>query len=224
VIEKSVLIAEDEVLVQNMAKAVVEHCGYRCEIVSDGAACLERLAKVPPPALLILDLVMPGVDGIQVLQSLAGTPPEERIPIAVLSGLNQQDAVVRAIQLGADDYIVKPFLVGELKLRINALIFAGDDARARSIVSNLRMADDDLANAIAQVYPKWALHDVYAVPDEDGETCVAIPSRASPLSISKLHVSEFTKSVGVFRKCVGGWRKIWPRFPTAGRKLPGKAS
>jgi len=156
--------------------------------------------------------VMPVFDGIQVLEALKKTPAEERFPIAVFSGKNQQESVVRAIQLGADDFIIKPFAAGDLIKRVSDLIFIADDERIRSLLTNLRVPDPGLIPLIGTHGNRWENFSFYPLTLDQTTICVAIPSGRTPQSYLKLSAAEIRSSIAVFRKCAPGWRKVWPRF------------
>lgn len=145
-----ILLAEDDPVVTRIVTASVAACGLTCEAVADGVECLERLRKGTQPDLLLLDLVMPRMGGLEVLESLARAPFKDRFPIAVLSGRNETEAVRKAIALGADDFIVKPCAIAELVRRIGDLVFVADEARMRPLIASLKVPDPSLAPLAVQ--------------------------------------------------------------------------
>ena len=209
---KTVLLIEDELSVQKIARATIEGAGFKCVTASDGREGLRCLASGPAPDLLLLDLVMPGMNGLEVLETLSATPTDQRFPVAVFSGKNQQKIILEALKLGIDDYIIKPFTPKDLVRRVKDLIFTLSEAELRTVLANLRVKDEDLSPTIAKVSDGWGSHHFYAAAEGDGVLCIATPCGKTPIAISKLPFPQIVASVGVFRRGAGGWRKIWPRF------------
>src|SRR4029077_5854060 len=104
--------------------------GYEVDAVQDGADALDR-AAVSPPDLVILDLNMPGGDGVESTRRLRSW---SQIPILILSVREEEPDKIAALDLGADDYLTKPFGVGELLARVRALLSRSDGAGARGRV------------------------------------------------------------------------------------------
>lgn len=115
----SILIIDDDPLVRRIVARTLSAQGYCVHEASTGAEGL-AFAIQHPPDLILLDLVMPGLDGFQVCSRLRQNPLTVNIPIVMLTALNQTESVVHGLQVGADDYITKPFDVTELQTRIQA--------------------------------------------------------------------------------------------------------
>lgn len=118
----TVLLAEDDPDVSALVRHVLETDGYRVEAVADGAEALRRFEERRPD-LLVLDVMMPRLTGFEVLARLrelddAGTP----VPVLMLSARAGQDEIVRGFELGVSDYVTKPFMIGELRARVRALL------------------------------------------------------------------------------------------------------
>ena len=116
--ETRVLVADDDRQVLAFVGRHLKNQGYTIEVARDGAEALERAAEWLPD-LVILDLVMPVMDGVQVLRRLRewGT-----MPVIVLSARDEEPLKVQALDLGADDYLAKPFGIQELLARVRAAI------------------------------------------------------------------------------------------------------
>ncbi len=117
-----------------VARLLRDH--WTVEVVADGAAALER-ARAAPPDLLLADIMMPGLDGYQLLQALRADEPTRGIPVIFLSARAGEEARVEGLSAGADDYLVKPFSARELlarvgtRLEISRLRTEAERARAR---------------------------------------------------------------------------------------------
>ncbi len=115
----TILVIEDEAQVARMLAATLEAEGYIPLVASTGEEGVE-LATREPPHLILLDLLLPGMDGFQVVEAIRGTARTSHIPVVVVSARHDPDAVMRAFGSQVDDYIKKPFHGGELLARIGA--------------------------------------------------------------------------------------------------------
>lgn len=113
-----VLIAEDDLISRMMLSSVIEKWGYEPIIVDNGESALEILTGVSPPLLAILDWVMPGIDGIDVVRTLREKKEEVPTYVIMLTTRSEKEDVIAGLEAGADDYIRKPFDVDELWARI----------------------------------------------------------------------------------------------------------
>src|SRR5258708_4325193 len=109
----TILLVEDEPSVLRYAKTLLEIENYNVETASSGEEALERMSHGPAPNLILLDLVLPGIDGLQTLESCKKMRPEQKV--LMMSCLNDTSKVVQAIKLGASDYLTKPFQPPQLQ-------------------------------------------------------------------------------------------------------------
>src|SRR6516225_10034486 len=103
----NVLLVDDEPSVLRYSKTVLEIDNYRVETASSGEEALERMHRGLLPNVVLLDLLMPGMDGLQTLESCRKIRPDQKV--VMMSCVNDTGKVVQAIKLGASDYITKPF-------------------------------------------------------------------------------------------------------------------
>lgn len=116
-----ILVVDDAEFNREVLTRILEREGYCVDSASDGAEALERLRRTAYDTVL-LDVMMPGVDGVQVIEAMHGDPVLRRLPVIMLSALNEQDTVLKCIQLGAQDYLPKPINQQLLKARISACL------------------------------------------------------------------------------------------------------
>jgi DNA-binding response OmpR family regulator len=117
-----IVVVEDEPDVANLVKHTLERGGDAAvEIVASGAAALQTVSKTPPD-LLILDLNLPGLDGTEVCRILRSRPATSQLPIIMLTARTDESERVLGLDLGADDYITKPFSPRELAARVRAVL------------------------------------------------------------------------------------------------------
>jgi two-component system OmpR family response regulator len=118
-----ILIAEDdEVLADGLCNSM-RHLGYAVDCVNDGLAAKLILSGEQPFDLVILDLGLPKVDGFSVLRSLREN--NRQVPVIILTARDAEGDRVKGLDLGADDYMIKPFSLPELEARVRALIRRG---------------------------------------------------------------------------------------------------
>ncbi|HEX5587278.1 MAG TPA: response regulator transcription factor [Acidimicrobiia bacterium] len=113
-----VLVVEDDPTVAEVVVRYLEREGYLTETVGDGLAALAS-ATAAPPALVILDLMLPGMDGLEVCRQLRTFAP---VPVVILTARGEEDDRIMGLELGADDYVSKPFSPRELIARVNAVL------------------------------------------------------------------------------------------------------
>ena len=115
-----ILVAEDEPIMQKTIAARLQKDGHEVLIAGDGQVALEKIIAESPD-LIITDIMMPYASGLEIIAFVKKTP-ERKIPIIILSAMGQEEVVLEAFQLGADDYITKPFSPNELSVRVKRLL------------------------------------------------------------------------------------------------------
>lgn len=120
--QPAVLVAEDDEQIAYLLQFLLEREGYRVLLARDGHEAQRLIDDIPPPQLTILDIMMPYADGFELLARLRAKPDWHNIPVIMLTARSQEKDIVRALDMGASDYVVKPFLPEELKARIRRLV------------------------------------------------------------------------------------------------------
>jgi heavy metal response regulator len=123
-----ILVVEDERKVASFIRQGLQEEGHAVEIAADGAAALELLEEAPAYDLVILDLMLPKRDGFEVLKTLR--QQRSQTPVLVLTARDSVSDKVRGLDLGADDYLTKPFAFDEFLARVRALLRRGAGQRA----------------------------------------------------------------------------------------------
>jgi two-component system, OmpR family, alkaline phosphatase synthesis response regulator PhoP len=116
-----ILVVEDDIDIAALISHYLEKAGHRVERVSSGSDVLPRV-RTTPPDLVILDLMLPGMDGLVVCQAMRADPAIAGIPIIMLTARGEEADRVSGLELGADDYVTKPFSPKELSARVTALL------------------------------------------------------------------------------------------------------
>src|SRR5690349_2058815 len=133
-----ILVVDDERAVRESLRRALELEGYEIELADDGAEALERLDGEPEPDAMVLDVLMPGVDGLEVSRTLRRKG--SKVPILMLTARTQVEDRVEGLDAGADDYLTKPFALEELLARVRALLRRTGDGAGET----LRFADVEL--------------------------------------------------------------------------------
>jgi DNA-binding response OmpR family regulator len=124
--DQFVLIAEDEPDTARLIQYHLRRHGYRTEVAPDGLTALNDVVESRPD-LIILDLMLPQLHGLEVCRLVKASPVIRRVPIIILSAMATSDDKVAGFEVGADDYMTKPFDVPELIHRVKVLLRRSHD-------------------------------------------------------------------------------------------------
>jgi CheY-like chemotaxis protein len=122
--EKTIIVVDDNPDIVNIVRTILEGKGYRVMSAYSGPELFTRLEERKPD-LIILDIMMPEMDGLEVLTRLKGNPETSSIPVILLTAKVQYEDVLGGYKLGADYYITKPFTSTQLTNGINLLLGEG---------------------------------------------------------------------------------------------------
>ena len=125
----TILVVEDEADIRDLVRYHLEQEGYGVEDADSGEKALER-ASATPPALVVLDLMLPGTDGLEVCRRLRADDALRDVPVIMLTAKGTELDRVLGLELGADDYITKPFSPRELVARVRAVLRRASAAAA----------------------------------------------------------------------------------------------
>jgi len=116
-----IVVADDDADVRDLVQFKLEQSGMDVVSVGDGAAALEACASHGPD-LVLLDVMMPGMSGLDVCRSLRRSPQLSGVPVIMLTARAQESDIAQGFEAGADDYVVKPFSPRELSSRVQAVL------------------------------------------------------------------------------------------------------
>jgi DNA-binding response OmpR family regulator len=145
-----VLVVDDDATIRDVVRRYLERDGHTVLLAGDGESGL-ALAGQTLPDLVVLDLMLPGIDGLEMFRRLRARSP---VPVVMLTALGEESDRISGLQLGADDYVTKPFSPAELALRVTSVL-----RRSRAtppLVSADVLADGELAVDVAG---RWASRD-----------------------------------------------------------------
>ncbi len=142
---KRVIIVEDEPDMAELVAMNLQREHYETEIFSDGISAVEAIRSAPPD-LVVLDIMLPRMSGTEVLRELRSDPRTSGVPVIVLTAKTAEGDVVAGLQLGADDYVTKPFSMSVLLARVSAVLrraeATGDSDRRVLSVGPIRINQD----------------------------------------------------------------------------------
>ena len=153
----TILIADDDRASRKLLRRLLEQDGHSVRAAADGAEALELFAEEAID-IVLLDIVMPELDGISVLERLKETPDGSHVPVIMISAVDEIESVVRCIEAGADDYLPKPFNPVILRARINA----GLSKRRLHDLERARVHD-----VFSRFLPEHVVDDVLERTDDD---------------------------------------------------------
>jgi CheY-like chemotaxis protein len=120
----TILVVDDDPVIQKLLSVNFEMEGYRVVTAGDGVEGLERV-QADPPDLILLDVMMPRMDGLEVVRRLKSDPATKLIPVVLLSAKAQSTDIQHGVDAGADDYVTKPFDPLELLDKVSGLLGKG---------------------------------------------------------------------------------------------------
>ena len=159
-VQPYILVVEDEEAIATLIHYNLDKEGCRVDLCADGDEALIRIDEKPPD-LLILDWMLPSVSGIEVCRRLRQRPATRNLPIIMLTARGEESDRVRGLDTGADDYIVKPFMMSELSARVRAVL-----RRIRPGLAEDRIRHGDITIDRSAHRVKRAGKDVHLGPTE----------------------------------------------------------
>lgn len=134
-----IYIVEDDPNIQELERYVLESAGHQVRCFADGESFLAA-CRTQPPQLAVLDIMLPGQDGLAILRALRAEDRTRGLPVMMATAKNEEMDTVRGLEDGADDYIAKPFGVMEFSARVKALLRRSQPAQPQMLAAGgLRM-------------------------------------------------------------------------------------
>lgn len=157
--KKTILIIEDDELIRKFMSRAVTDAGYR-SVLAENASVSKMLFLSEIPDLVLLDLGLPDDDGLHLLQEMKGI--REEIPIIIVSARERENEKVRALDMGADDYVTKPFGIYELMARIRTALRHSEKAKGQTGISDSTVfRHKDLVMDLAKHSVKLGNEDIH---------------------------------------------------------------
>jgi len=148
--KQTILVVEDESDIQELLKYNLEKEGYKVRTVSTGEKALAEVQRKTPD-LVVLDLMLPGMDGLTVCKALRSAEKTRGLPIIMLTAKSEEIDIVTGLEVGADDYIVKPFSPRVLLARVRAVLRRESPSSEAEIEASITRGDIEIDPARHQV-------------------------------------------------------------------------
>jgi diguanylate cyclase (GGDEF)-like protein len=197
------LVTEDDVDISNMLKIYFTSLGYIVDTALRGSEALEK-TRHALPNLIILDIMLPDIDGYEVCRRLRVNTRTSHIPVIFLTQKDERSDRLQGLELGADDYITKPFDIEELKLRVQGAIRRAERESLTDPRSGLpagRLIEEQLRRIIRE--QKWAFIDVRINDFEPFNDLYGFVTGDDVLRFAGMMISEVLDEIGTPNDFVG---------------------
>ena len=120
----TILIIEDDEDIGFLLSSMLSREGFEVTVAADGRQALEIIDEIPPPKLVLTDVMLPFADGVQLTTYIRKKPDWRNVPIIMLTSKSQKHDIVRGLNVGANDYVLKPFQPKELMARLRRFLLS----------------------------------------------------------------------------------------------------
>lgn len=124
-VKKRILVIDDEAAIQDLIQSLLERFGYELIRAYNVASAVQILRQKPLPDLLLLDMMLPDVDGLELLRQIRETKVFDNLPVIIISALAESDHIRKGLEMGADRYITKPGLGHNLLKTVQDVLKTG---------------------------------------------------------------------------------------------------
>lgn len=209
-IPKKILAVDDEQEILLLYNTFLKFKGYEVTTVDNADACIAHLNAVEAPDIILLDVNMPGLDGLRLLEMIKSQPAGKDLPIIMISARRDEKTVKEAVRLGCDNFIVKPFRLNELAQRIGSELFCAADIDIRQLAESAL----SLRTAVFRepgMQELNSLHwDPYPVRYKGHDLCLMLPRGLRPQVLGKLPDFDLKQKLMVMYKHPLRWKRVWP--------------
>ena len=207
---KKVMICDDTQDNRDIFSRHLEMEGYEVVLVSSGKECLKALNEGNVPDLLLLDVMMPEISGLQVLAEIRKANLK-LFPIVMLTAVGEREVVKKAVLLGANDYMIKPVSKTTLVERVTSHLERLTDAVAIELIGKANIADDKRLPTVLQKMVEANGRKTYPMKTESHELIILIKTGKSPASIAREAIPKVKESCLIFARKGYLFSVIWPR-------------
>jgi DNA-binding response OmpR family regulator len=197
------LIVEDDHDISNMLRIYFSGQNYEVDIAPRGAIALEK-TRQNLPNLIVLDIMLPDIDGFEVCRILRTNTRTSHVPIIFLTQKDERDDKLQGLELGADDYVTKPFDIEELKLRAQRAISRAEQQSLTDPRSGLpagRMIEDQLRRIIRR--DGWALMDIRINHFEGFKEAYGFVAGDNVIRFTAMLMGEVVDELGTIEDFIG---------------------
>jgi putative two-component system response regulator len=186
---RSVLIVDDNKVNVELIKAQLKPYSYDIHVAYDGEEALEKIDKNPPD-IVLLDLMMPKISGYEVCRAIKQNKRTQFIPVIVITALQELEDKIKAIELGADDFLVKPFNKLELTTRIKSLLYT------KSLYDELETSENVLFSLVGALEAKDFYTRGHSERVAKASVAIATAANLSKRDIEIIHKGGLLHDIG----------------------------
>jgi DNA-binding response OmpR family regulator len=208
-----VLLVDDDVELRTLSQKFLQGAGYEVVVVGDGWDAIREIV-VNKPDVVVMDIEMPKLSGLNALDILRVSRLTDQIPIIVTSGHGDKDTILRAVQLGADDFIVKPYSYNELVSRIAVHLFQMDFKKLTEVLAGLHQIGSQnkpsWTGLDASQYQDWG---AFSATHGDRELTILLQRGVTIDQAAVMKEAEAAQKIMVLAKFRNTWKGVWPGTP-----------
>ncbi|MBF0443652.1 MAG: response regulator transcription factor [Oligoflexales bacterium] len=208
--QKKILAIDDEVEVLKLYQCFLSFRNYDVKTTDKAETFLEEL-KNNPPDLLILDINLPDMSGLSLLEIIRANALTSSIPIIMVSARGDEDTIKEAIKLGCDNFVVKPFKMKDFQERIEAELYNLREEDIRDLLSKVKRTNNSLLKALSIPVIDIPIYDAYPIKYHGRELCVVTFRGVNPKSVGKHEMEQLSKEAMIFFKSPVKWRLLFPK-------------
>ncbi len=206
---RTILAVDDEEEILRLYNTFLKFSGFHVKTVQNAEDCVEYLMHREVD-LILLDVNMPGIDGLRLLEMIRTQPKNKETPIIMISARGDEATVKKAAVLGCDNFIVKPFTLTELADRIKGELFEINYEQVKKVLEVARNIKTRLVREPGLQEFRILEWDPYFLTYEGRDLCILTPRGTRPNAMARLEEADLKKRVMLFLKNPIRWKKIWP--------------
>lgn len=213
---KTIVAIDDEADILKLYQTFLTHSGFEVFIANNAVAGFELL-KAKNPDIILLDINMPGIDGLTTLQLIRGDNKTKDAAVIMVSARRDEFTVKEALKMGCDNFLVKPFKLKDLSERLSHETKQISEQEIRNIIRPPLMLSKSIESlkepGLLDISPNH--FDTYSVQFDEVPAVLITPKGVRPEIYHRMPTAELQRNLQVYLKFGRRWRKIWPiRKPT----------
>lgn len=214
----TILIVEDDKELRDTMESFLLKKGYNVLTSPDGWSSLKEVV-VKKPDLILMDINMPKLNGLNTLDLIKTTKLTIQVPIVVMSAKSDPETIQKALALGADDFVEKPFSYEQALAYIELQLLSLKLETVKATLANLRSPVSVEESLGAEDAAAFQGYDAYPVSHQGIEWHVLIQKNLSPIEAAKLPKAELSNAVMIFAQGSKKWKKLFPAVAAENQKL-----
>jgi len=206
-----VLAVDDEAEVLQLYDTFLHYKGFEVLTASNAKSCISRLQEQLPD-IILLDINMPGIDGLCLLEMIRSEPACRGIPVIMVTAHGDEKTVTKAVGYGCDNFIVKPFKLNDLAKRIDAELLQLTYADVLELLQQpMSIRTAALREFGLQEFDPIK-HDPYPVSYGELDFCIILPRGLRPNALLRLAEQDLSKRALIYFRHPLRWKRVWPLF------------